>query len=124
MGTDQIKYKISGGLKWRSGSESEYIPPQLFMAGFKLVLSTHASLSPVCKAPVSTSALYQPLFVRQAESHTSNNLTSHQFSPSGHVKAVVMERELSASLSFVALISETNIYLFERLAVGHSLCFR
>lgn len=88
MGTDQIKYKISGGLKWRSGSESEYIPPQLFMAGFKLVLSTHASLSPVCKAPVSTSALYQPLFVRQAESHTSNNLTSHQFSPSGHVKAV------------------------------------
>lgn len=80
------------------------------MAGLKLVLSTHASLSPVCKAPVSTSALYQPLFVRQAESHTSNNLTSHQFSPSGHVKAVVMEREPSASLSFVALIWETNIY--------------
>lgn len=68
-----------GGFKWRSGSDLDCIPLQLFMTDFRLVLSAHASLSPVCKAPVSTSALYQPLFVRQAESHTSNNLSFRQF---------------------------------------------
>lgn len=72
------------------------------MAGFRLVLSTHASLPPVCKAPVSTSALYQPLF----ESHTSNNLTFLPFLPSVYVEAFVLEREPSV----FALICCTYFY--------------
>lgn len=78
-----------------------------------------------CKAPMSTSALYQPLFVRQAERHGSNNLTCHRFLPTGHFKTVVLccVGRCAFYLSVMLCLSFTSIYVFHQLAFGYSLCF-
>lgn len=115
-----------GGFKCRSGSDLDCLPLQLFMAGLRLLLSTHASLFPVCKAPVSTSALYQPLFVGRAESHTSNTLAFGQILPSDQLQSFAMRRSplLLRCTHLLPVFQRQTFPCFQRVPSATRFVFR